>query len=63
MLHLKVGHNLGFVRDSFLLLRPSCPYGIERVQQAPQWHQLTGAQKKKKKKRIYLPDSWMHWSR
>lgn len=24
---------------------PSCPYGIQHVQQGPQWHQLTGSTK------------------
>lgn len=36
---------------------PSCPYGIQRVQQRSQWHQVTG---RTKSPRMRLPDSEQH---
>lgn len=36
---------------------PSCPYGIQRVQQRSQWHQVTG---RTKSPRMHLPDSEQH---
>lgn len=41
----------------FSLSEPSCPYGIQRVQQRSQWHQVTG---RTKSPRIHLPDSEQH---
>ena len=41
----------------FSLSEPSCPYGIQRVQQRSQWHQVTG---RTKSPRMRLPDSEQH---
>lgn len=47
----------GLWETLFFLSEPSCPYGIQRVQQRSQWHQVTGGTKSP---RIHLPDSEQH---
>lgn len=49
--------NWGLWEILFSLSEPSCPYGIQRVQQRSQWHQVTG---RTKSPRIHLPDSEQH---
>ena len=60
MLYLRAGHNLGFVRDPFLLARAQLSIWkttcATRITMPP-------TDRHDKTPRIHLPDSGMHWSR